>query len=114
MKIKQSELYFYELLRDFLHKYLIVQRKFTDATVKNYTDSLGQYRQYLRSQKNIPFDKVGFHCFTKEMVYERYLMLKNAFESISDKEPECLKRINRYYQVLMSDNNKYLIENENQ
>ena len=53
MKIKKSELYFYELLRDFLHKYLIVQRKFTDATVKNYTDSLGQYRQYLRSQKNI-------------------------------------------------------------
>ena len=56
MKIKKSELYFYELLRDFLHKYLIVQRKFTEATVKNYTDSLDQYRQYLRSQKKIPFD----------------------------------------------------------
>lgn len=27
MKIKKSELYFYELLRDFLHKYLIIQRK---------------------------------------------------------------------------------------
>ena len=56
MKIKESELYFYELLRDFLHKYLIIQRKFTEATVKNYTDSLDQYRQYLRSQKEIPFD----------------------------------------------------------
>ena len=32
MKIKKSELYFYELLRDFLHKYLIIQRKFTEAT----------------------------------------------------------------------------------
>ena len=59
MKIKKSELYFYELLRDFLHKYLIIQRKFTEATVKNYTDSLNQYRQYLRSQKDIPFDNVA-------------------------------------------------------
>ena len=52
MKIKKSELYFYELLRDFLYKYLVVQRKFTDATVKNYTDSMNQYRQYLRAQKS--------------------------------------------------------------
>lgn len=40
MKIKKSDLYFYEMLRDFLHKYLVVQRNFTEATVKNYTDSL--------------------------------------------------------------------------
>ena len=78
MKIKKSELYFYELLRDFLHKYLIVQRKFTEATVKNYTDSLDQYRQYLRSQKKIPFDKVGFHCFTKEMVYDFCIWLRDS------------------------------------
>ena len=78
MKIKKSELYFYELLRDFLHKYLIIQRKFTEATVKNYTDSLDQYRQYLRSQKEIPFDKVGFYCFTKEMVYDFCIWLRDS------------------------------------
>ena len=78
MKIKKSELYFYELLRDFLHKYLIIQRKFTEATVKNYTDSLVQYRQYLRSQKEIPFDKVGFYCFTKEMVYDFCIWLRDS------------------------------------
>ena len=69
MKIKKSELYFYEMLRNFLYKYLVVQRKFSPATVKNYTDSLDQYRQYLRQQKGIPFDKVGFQCFSKEMIY---------------------------------------------
>ena len=53
MKIKKSELYFYELLRDYLYKYLAVQRKFSAATVKNYTDSLDQYRQYLREKKSI-------------------------------------------------------------
>lgn len=78
MKIKKSELYFYELLRNFLYKYLVVQRKFTDATVKNYTDSINQYRQYLRSQKGIPFDKVGFHCFTKEMVYDFCIWLRDS------------------------------------
>lgn len=78
MKNKKSELYFYELLRDFLYKYLVVQRKFTDATVKNYTDSMNQYRQYLRSQKGIPFDKVGFHCFTKEMIYDFCIWLRDS------------------------------------
>ena len=63
MKIKKSELYFYELLRDFLHKYLIIQRKFTEATVKNYTDSLDQYRQYLRSHTQIQFVIARFYFF---------------------------------------------------
>ena len=69
MRIKKSDLYFYEMLRDFLYKYLVIQRKFSPATVRNYTDSLDQYRQYLRDQKGIPFDKVGFHCFSKELIY---------------------------------------------
>lgn len=78
MKIKKSKLYFYELLRDFLYKYLIVQCKFTEAAVKNYTNSLDQYRQYLRSQKKIPFDKVEFYCFTKEMVYDFCIWLRDS------------------------------------
>lgn len=77
MKIKESELYFYELLRDFLHKYLVVQRKFSHATVKNYTDSLDQYRIYMRDQKGIPFDKVGFHCFQKDKVYDFCIWLRD-------------------------------------
>ena len=77
MKIKKSELYFYEMLRDFLYKYLVIQRKFSAATVKNYTDSLKQYRQYLREQKGIPFDKAGFHCFEKEQVYDFCIWLRD-------------------------------------
>ena len=57
MKIKQSELYFYEMLRDFLYKYLVVRRKFSKATVNNYTVSLDQYRRYLKEQKGISFDQ---------------------------------------------------------
>ena len=77
MKVKQSELYFYEMLRDFLYKYLVIQRNFSAATVNNYTVSLDQYRQYLREQRGIPFDKAGFHCFTKEMVYDFCVWLRD-------------------------------------
>ena len=45
MRIKKSELYFYEMLRDFLYKYLAIQRNFSPATVKNYTVSLDQFRR---------------------------------------------------------------------
>lgn len=77
MKIKKTDLHFYELLRDFLYKCLVVRRKFTKATVKNYTDSIDQYRQYLREQKDIPFDKVGFHCLTKEIIYDFCIWLRD-------------------------------------
>ncbi|MDD3797108.1 MAG: tyrosine-type recombinase/integrase [Lachnospiraceae bacterium] len=77
MRIKKDELYFYEMLRDFLNKYLVVQRKFTAATIKNYTDSLEQYRLYLRSQKGIPFNKAGFHCFKKDIVYDFCIWLRD-------------------------------------
>ena len=77
MKIKKSELYFYEMLRDFLNKYLVIQRSFSPATVGNYTASVNQYREYLRKQKDIPFDKAGFHCFTKEMIYDFCIWLRD-------------------------------------
>lgn len=77
MKFKKSELYFYEMLRDFLYKYLVIQRKFSQATVKNYTDSLDQYRQYLRDQSGISFDKVGFYCFQKDKVYDFCIWLRD-------------------------------------
>lgn len=77
MKIKRSELYFYEMLRDYLHKYLVIQRKFSDTTVKNYTDSLDQFRRYLKEQKGIPFDKVGFQCFEKDLLYDFCIWLRD-------------------------------------
>ena len=48
------------------------------ASIISYTDSLDQYRQYLRDQKGIPFDKVGFHCFTKEMIYGFCVWLRDS------------------------------------
>ena len=77
MKNNKSELYFYELLRDFLYKYLVIQRKFSNATVQTYKTSLNQYRLYLKEQKGITFDKVQFSCFTKEMIYDFCIWLRD-------------------------------------
>lgn len=77
MRINQSELYFYKLLRDFLNKYLVTQRQYSKATVKNYKDSINQYRIYLRDQKEIQFDKVSFSCFEKATVYDYCIWLRD-------------------------------------
>ena len=77
MRSKKDDLRFYELLRDFLHKYLVVQRNFSDTTVCDYKESLEQYRLYLRDIKNIPFDKVGFQCFSKEFIYDFCIWLRD-------------------------------------
>lgn len=77
MRIKKSDLRFYELLRDFLHKYLVVQRKFSETTMRSYKESLQQYRLYLRDIKHIPFDKVGFQCFSKEFIYDFCVWLRD-------------------------------------
>lgn len=78
MRVKKEELHFYELLRDFLYKYLVVQRNYSEATVKSYTDSLNQFRLYLKEQRQIPFDKVGFHCFTREIIYDFCIWLRDG------------------------------------
>ena len=77
-RLKNQSFYFYELLRDFLHKYLIIQRKFTRHGKKLYrfAGSIPPIPDVL--QKDIPFDKVGFYCFTKEMVYDFCIWLRDS------------------------------------
>lgn len=93
MKIKKAELYFYELLRDFLHKYIVVQRKLSIATIKNYKDSINQYRKYLRDQKGIPFEKVDFRYFSKDYIYDYCIWLR-------DKQLKAINTVNLRLSVI--------------
>lgn len=77
MRIKTEDLHFYELLRDFFHKYLEGQRKYPATTIRNYKNSIEQFRLYLKNQKGIPFDKVGFSCFSKEIIYDFCIWLRD-------------------------------------
>ena len=66
MKIKKSELYFYELLRDFLHKYLIIQRKFTEATVKTIQTRWINTVNTCAHRKKSRLIKLGFTALQKK------------------------------------------------
>lgn len=77
MRRGDDGLRFYRLLRDFLHKSLAVQRRCSPVTVRNYTDSLNRFRLYLRDERGVPFDRVDFGCFSRQVVYDFCVWLRD-------------------------------------
>ncbi len=73
----EDKMMFYRMLRDFLIDYLITQRNSSSKTVSAYKQSLNQFRIYLRDEKSLPFDKVGFDCFSKEQIYGFLVYLRD-------------------------------------
>jgi integrase/recombinase XerD len=74
--VKKNEMYFYQLLRDFLTDYLIHRRQFSINTVKAYRQTLNLLRNYLRDKKGISFDKMDFSCFSRNIIYDFLMWLK--------------------------------------
>ncbi len=79
--MKKNEMYFYQLLRDFLTDYLIIKRNFSDKTVKAYRQTLNIMRNYFREEKGIGFDKMDFSFFSRSSIYDFLMWLKNARKS---------------------------------
>ena len=76
--MKRNEMYFYQLLRDFLVDYLITKRNFSDKTARAYRQSLNLLRNYLREEKSISFDRMDFSCFSRSGIYDFMMWLKNT------------------------------------
>ena len=76
--MKTNEMYFYQLLRDFLSDYLMARRNFSDKTVRAYRQSLNQLRKYLRDEKGIRFDSLNFSHFSRELIYEFLIWLRDS------------------------------------
>lgn len=76
--MKKNEMYFYQLLRDFLNGYLIKRRNFSDKTVRSYRQTLNLLRNYFREEKGISFDKMDFSCFSRRSIYDFLMWLKDA------------------------------------
>lgn len=74
----EMNLLFYELLRNFLTEYLLVQRNFSPKTVRAYKQSLNLYRTYFHDVKEIPFKDMDFACFTKANVYDFLIWLREV------------------------------------
>lgn len=79
--MKKSELYFYQLLRDFLVDYLINKRNFSKQTVRSYRQTLNLLRKYCLVKKGIPFEKMDFSCFARENIYDFLMWLKDSRNS---------------------------------
>ena len=76
--MKKNEMYFYQLLRDFLTVYLIKRRNFSDKTARSYRQTLNLLRYYFRKEKDISFDKMDFFCFSRSDIYDFLMWLKDA------------------------------------
>lgn len=76
--MKKNEMYFYQLLRDFLTDYLIVRRNFSDKTARAYKQTLNLLRNYFREEKEISFDKMDFSCFSRSSIYGFLIWLKET------------------------------------
>lgn len=74
--MKRNEMYFYQLLRDFLTDYLLSRRSFSEQTAKSYRQTLNHLRNYFREVKNISFDKMDFSCFTRSNIYDFLIWLR--------------------------------------
>lgn len=76
--MKRNEMYFYQLIRDFLTEYLIRRRNFSDKTARSYRQTLNLLRNYFYQEKNIRFDRMDFACFSRNSIYDFLMWLKET------------------------------------
>jgi Site-specific recombinase XerD len=72
----EKNMRFYELLRNFLTEYLLIQRNFSPKTARAYKQSLNLYRYFFNDVKKLHFKDMSFACFSKENVYDFLTWLK--------------------------------------
>lgn len=76
--MKKSEMYFYQLLRDFLTVHLIVRRNYSEKTALSYRQAFNLLRYYFREQKGTRFDQMDFSCFSRSNIYDYLMWLKDT------------------------------------
>jgi len=76
--MKNNEMQFYVLLRDFLTDYLINRRNFSEKTANSYRQTMNIMRRYFKDEKSIGFEKMDFTCFSRSGIYDFLMWLKNV------------------------------------
>jgi site-specific recombinase XerD len=76
--MKKNKLRFYQLLRDFLTDYLVAKRNFSQKTAKAYRQTMNIFRNYIREEKGINFDRMDFSCFSRGGIYDFLIWLKDT------------------------------------
>ena len=55
----------------------MTRRNFSDKTVRAYRQSLNQLRKYLRDEKGIRFDSLNFSHFSRELIYDFLIWMRD-------------------------------------
>lgn len=75
--MKNKQMNFFILLRNFLTDYLVIRRNFSEKTVRTYRQSLKLLRNYFNDIKGIRFDQMDFLLLTRDSIYGFLLWLKD-------------------------------------
>ncbi len=75
--MKKNEMYFHQLLLNFLTIHLIARRNYSEKTALAYKQTFNLLRHYFREQKGIRFDQMSFSCFSRSNIYDYLMWLKD-------------------------------------
>lgn len=65
------------MLHDYFSIHLPVRLAASPKTIRTYKAALNQMRLYLAEEKGIPFTGMGFKCFSREMIYDFLIYMKD-------------------------------------
>ena len=65
------------MLHDYFSIHLPVRLAASPKTIRTYKTAIDQMRLYLAEEKGIPFTRMGFSCFSREMIYDFLIYLRD-------------------------------------
>lgn len=74
---KDKETAFFQMLHNYFSVHLPLRLAASPKTIRTYKTALNQMRLYLANEKNIPFTSMGFECFSREMIYDFLVYLRD-------------------------------------
>lgn len=77
MKKDEKEMLFFRMLHDYFAIHLPIRLAASPKTIRTYKAALNQMRLYLAEKKGIPFTRMGFQCFRREMIYDFLIYMRD-------------------------------------
>lgn len=74
---ESEQMRFAVMMRNFTKTHLPIHRKMSKDSIRAYKASINTFRQYLRDIRGIPFTKVCFDCFSRDMIYDFLAWLRD-------------------------------------
>lgn len=77
MKKSEKETRFFQMLHNYFSVHLPIRLAASPKTIRTYKAALNQMRLYLAEEKGIPFTKMNFDCFNREIIYDFLIYMRD-------------------------------------